>query len=149
MLDQQGSEVVKGSMLVVPVEESVMYVQPIYISAKANSADQGVDATAIPEFKFVVVAFEDEIVMRESLDLALRDVFGGDVGGGVTPPDTGGPSVEIPDEVADLIAAADMALQEADAALRDGDLVGYATKVEEAARLIADAQATLSALTDG
>lgn len=149
LLDQQGSEVVKGSMLVVPVEESVMYVQPIYISAKANSADQGVDATAIPEFKFVVVAFEDEIVMRESLDLALQDVFGGDVGGGVTPPDSGGPTVEIPDEVADLIAAADMALQEADAALRDGDLVGYATKVEEAARLIADAQAALSALSSG
>ncbi|MCK4454227.1 UPF0182 family protein [Candidatus Parcubacteria bacterium] len=66
--DQRGSEVIKGNLLVIPIEESLIYVQPIYLRAEGGK---------IPELKRVIVAHENRIAMEESLDLALADVFGG------------------------------------------------------------------------
>ena len=66
--DQRGSEVIKGNLLVIPIEESLIYVQPIYLRAEGGK---------IPELKRVIVAYENRIAMEETLDLALADVFGG------------------------------------------------------------------------
>jgi hypothetical protein len=149
LLDQQGSEVIQGNMLVVPIEESVLYVQPVYISADAAATTAGTDATALPEFKFVIVVFGNTIVMEESIDLALTRIFGE----GATPeppPDDGEPPPdgEVPDTVADLIARANTLLEEADAALRDGDLATYAQKVQEAAALIQQANDLITGLEE-
>ena len=67
MLDQQGSSVIKGNLFVVPINQSVLYYQPIYLQGEQNP---------LPEFKFVVVVFQDRIIMAESLNLALEGVFG-------------------------------------------------------------------------
>ena len=67
MLDQQGSSVIKGNLFVVPINQSVLYYQPIYLQGEQNP---------LPEFKFVVVVFQDRIIMAESLTLALEGVFG-------------------------------------------------------------------------
>ncbi len=74
LLGQEGSEVIQGNMLVVPIEESILYVQPIYISARQEGG--GLNTTALPEFKRVVVVFGNEIIMRETLAEALTVVFG-------------------------------------------------------------------------
>ena len=66
--DQRGSEVVRGNLLVIPIEESLIYVQPIYLRAEGGK---------IPELKRVIVAYENRIAMEETLDLALATVFGG------------------------------------------------------------------------
>ncbi|HSR46186.1 MAG TPA: UPF0182 family protein [Acidimicrobiia bacterium] len=139
LLGQEGSVVIQGSMLVVPIEDSVLYVQPIYL--------QGEDrASALPEFKRVVVVFDDRIVMRETLDEAMSAIFEGYVvpgGDTVTPPGTGDDLV-VPSDVADLLRQADAAFAEAQAALSAGDLGGYQAKIDEAQQLIGEAIELLS-----
>lgn len=64
---QRGSEVIRGSLLVIPIEDSLLYVQPLYLSA----SDRG----GLPELRRVIVAYENNVVMEENLDLALRRLF--------------------------------------------------------------------------
>lgn len=66
--DQGGSEVIRGDLLVIPIEEALLYVQPLYLQAEGGR---------IPELKRVVVAYQNRVVMRETLDAALADLFGG------------------------------------------------------------------------
>jgi hypothetical protein len=66
--NQRGSEVIRGSLLVIPIEKSLLYVQPLFLAA---------DKAGLPELKRVLVAFGDEVVMEENLDLALQRLFGG------------------------------------------------------------------------
>jgi len=65
--DQRGSEVIRGELLVIPIEESLIYVQPLFLRASGGS---------IPEMKRVVVASGDRVVMGETLDQALDAMFG-------------------------------------------------------------------------
>jgi uncharacterized protein len=69
--DQRGSEVIRGDLLVIPIEESVMYVQPLYLRAQGGR---------IPELKRVVVAYQNRVVMQETLEGALTELFGGTSG---------------------------------------------------------------------
>ena len=64
---QQGSRVIWGTLLVIPVNESLIYVRPLYLLSPEGR---------IPELKRVVVAYKDRIVMRETLTLGLVDIFG-------------------------------------------------------------------------
>src|SRR5438094_4760919 len=72
--DQRGSEVIRGHLLVIPIEESLIYVQPLYLRAEGGR---------IPEMKRVVVAHENQVVMEETLEAGLTRLFGG--GGAVEP----------------------------------------------------------------
>ena len=65
---QRGSEVIRGSLLVIPIEKSLLYVQPLFLAA---------DKAGLPELKRVIVAFDDRVVMEENLELALQRLFGG------------------------------------------------------------------------
>lgn len=64
---QEGSTVLRGNLIVVPVEDSLMYVEPIYLQAD--------NPNSLPEMKRVIVAYQEQIVMEETLDLALRKIF--------------------------------------------------------------------------
>jgi len=68
--DQRGSQVIKGNLLVIPIEKSLLYVQPIYLKAEGGR---------IPELKRVIVACENKIAMEKTLDLALERIFSGKV----------------------------------------------------------------------
>tara|TARA_B100001964_G_scaffold235399_1_gene295429 strand:- start:799 stop:3543 length:2745 start_codon:yes stop_codon:yes gene_type:complete len=65
--DQRGSKVIQGTMLVIPIEESLIYVRPLYLKA---------DAGKIPELKRVIVGYEDRIAMESTLEKALAKIFG-------------------------------------------------------------------------
>lgn len=67
--NQHGSEVIRGSMLVIPIEKSLLYVQPLYLAAA--------DKAGLPELRRVIVAYGDEVVMEENLELALERLFAG------------------------------------------------------------------------
>ena len=67
---QRGSEVIRGSMLVIPIEKSLLYVQPLYLAA---------DKAGLPELRRVIVAYGDQVVMEQTLELALQRIFGGRV----------------------------------------------------------------------
>jgi hypothetical protein len=64
--NQQGSQVIQGTLLVIPVEEALLYVRPLYLRASGGR---------IPELNRVIVAYRDRIVMAESLDAALDRIF--------------------------------------------------------------------------
>lgn len=64
---QGGSEVIRGNLLVVPIEDTVLYVEPIYIESSNESS--------LPEVKQVVMAYEDNIVMEENFDKALDKIM--------------------------------------------------------------------------
>jgi hypothetical protein len=64
--NQQGSEVIQGALLVIPIEESLLYIRPLYLRAAGGR---------IPELKRVVVAYQNSIVMEETLDAALTRLF--------------------------------------------------------------------------
>jgi len=69
--DQRGSQVIQGTLLVIPIENSLIYVQPLYLRA---------DTGKIPELKRVVVAYENKIAMEETLERALARIFGESAG---------------------------------------------------------------------
>jgi len=65
--NQRGSEVIRGSMLVIPIEKSLLYVQPLFLTA---------DKGGLPELRRVIVAYGDQVVMEDTLELALQRIFG-------------------------------------------------------------------------
>jgi uncharacterized membrane protein (UPF0182 family) len=65
--NQQGSSVELGTLLVIPIEESLIYVQPLYLRA---------DSGSIPELKRVIVAYENQIAMQPTLEEGLAQIFG-------------------------------------------------------------------------
>src|ERR1043166_4729830 len=73
--NQQGSEVIQGTLLVIPIEESLLYIRPLYLRAAGGR---------IPELKRVVVAYQNRIVMEETLDASLARLF--PTGGAPPPP---------------------------------------------------------------
>ena len=64
--DQRGSQVNQGALLVIPIEESLLYVRPLYIRAEGGK---------IPELKRVIVAYENQIAMEETLEESLNRIF--------------------------------------------------------------------------
>ncbi|HJS44473.1 MAG TPA: UPF0182 family protein [Gemmatimonadales bacterium] len=65
--DQGGSQVIRGNLLVIPIEESLIYVMPLYLRAQGGR---------IPELKRVVVAYQNRVVMEETLEEGLSALFG-------------------------------------------------------------------------
>lgn len=63
---QRGSNVIRGDLLVIPINNSILYVEPVYLQAETSK---------MPELKRVIVAYQDIIVMKESLELAIKAIF--------------------------------------------------------------------------
>ena len=132
-----GSKVIKGDLFVVPIEESVIYFQPIYLEEEGG---------AFPEFRRVAVVFGDRVEWADSLDGALELVFGPadvDVDEPVAPPATGDDST-----LGELIAEADTAFDNANAALESGDLAGYQRWVDQAERILQEIAALVDDTTE-
>ena len=120
LLDQQGSSVIKGNLFVVPINQSILYYQPIYLQGEQNP---------LPEFKFVVVVFQDRIIMEESLSAALASVFGGDFAT-ENIEDTEGESA------LELLQKATDAFEKAQLELQNGNLGLYQNLVEQAQQYV-------------
>ncbi|MCX5908141.1 MAG: UPF0182 family protein, partial [Deltaproteobacteria bacterium] len=68
--NQRGSQVIRGNLLAIPIEKSILYIQPLYLAAEKGQ---------LPELKRVIVAFGSTMAMEENLELALQQIFGGDL----------------------------------------------------------------------
>ena len=130
--DQQGSEVIQGTLLVIPIEEALLYIRPLYLRASGGR---------IPELKQVIVAYQNEIAMEETLDRALSRLFG--PGAGAPPQRTlpvgllasaaaPGPEPGDPDEEpGGLVSQAADHYRRALRAQRDGDWAQYGEEIEQ------------------
>jgi len=123
---------------VVPVDESVLYVQPVYLEA-----EQG----GLPEFRRVVVVHGDDIEWDDTLDGALAKIFGTDDSPAPPPEEddqgaaspTGEEQAPLPSTVQELLSDASDAFDQANEALRSGNLAEYQRLVDRAAQLIQQA----------
>jgi uncharacterized protein len=139
--DQAGSDVIRGNLLVIPVENSILYVQPLFLESPQAQ---------IPQLERVVLVMGDRTVMDSTLSAALARLIGAeDLGeleeeeerepvgedGAVDGPDTGEA------DIAELVRQAIEAFRAADDALAAGDLGEYQRQIDRAQRLIEDAAA--------
>jgi uncharacterized protein len=74
--NQQGSQVIWGTLLVIPIDESLLYVRPLYLRSPEGR---------IPELKRVIVAYQSRIVMADTLTQGLAQIFGQDVSSALPP----------------------------------------------------------------
>jgi uncharacterized membrane protein (UPF0182 family) len=151
LLSGQGSQVELGNLLVVPLNNSLLYVRPLYVQAKT--------ANGVPEIRRVVATIGDQIVVGNTLAEALQKLFPGtDVntqeGAAEQPPD-GEPTEPAtpPDGESDAGSLIQQALElfgEADSALKEGgasSLSDYQEKIDEAHDLIEQASKSLGVET--
>jgi uncharacterized protein len=119
--NQQGSRVLKGSLLAIPIDQSLIYVMPLYLASEQGGA--------LPELRRVVVVYGNQIAMEPSLELSLQRIFGGQLR-----PDTptvrpttsaAAPLGAVEGAVMDEIQRAWDSWQKAQEALRRGDWAAY------------------------
>jgi hypothetical protein len=133
--DRAGSRVIRGDLLVIPIQRSLLYVQPVYLQAEGGR---------IPELKRVVVAYENRVVMEETLDAALARLFGG----GATPPPPRADTVvaEPPSApeagLRELAAEAFRRYQAALQAQREGDWARYGEEIRRLGTVLERLQAS-------
>jgi uncharacterized membrane protein (UPF0182 family) len=141
---QQGSEVILGNLLVIPIDESLLYVQPLYLQS---------EQTQLPQMKRVIVFYrapEPEggdgnarqvVAMRPTLGEALIAAFGEtfdtgnesggtDTGTGGTGGATGGQAGDLSAEARELIARANREFSAAQTALQAGDFAEYGLRID-------------------
>lgn len=118
--DQGGSRVLRGSLLVIPVEKSLFYVQPLYLEASGGG---------LPELKRIIVAYENSIVMEENFELALVKIFGGRVSS-ISKEEQGVSPVKEKLEHKALIRETRENFNMAQEALKRGDWAGYGEKIK-------------------
>jgi uncharacterized membrane protein (UPF0182 family) len=130
--NQQGSQVLRGNLLVIPLEDAILYLQPLYIQAQSNP---------LPELKRIIVASTDSVVMSDRLDAALTALGqgrSGEVLAAATPQAQAQPPpvAATPGSSADLAGAARDHLRAAEAAAGRGDWTTYGTEMTSVHQLL-------------
>jgi uncharacterized membrane protein (UPF0182 family) len=117
--DQRGSRVIRGNLIVIPIENSFMYVEPVYLTA---------EGTNIPQLIRVIVVSGDKVVMQPTLDQALVAVFGG-------PQQQMQPTTTTPRKQQSLERAR-LQFQEAEKAMQQGDWEKFGKAMGELKQLL-------------
>lgn len=130
--NQQGSNVTRGNLLVIPINRSILYVEPLYIQA-----EQG----RIPELKKVIVSYENKIVMDNNLESGLEKIFGYSLAGeasAVVDPSledvkaiaAGAPGKAISSSIRNLASSAMKHFNQAQQYLKEGNWAKYGEELE-------------------
>ncbi|MEA2506638.1 MAG: uncharacterized protein QOH48_1256 [Actinomycetota bacterium] len=130
LLSTGGSTVIFGSQVVLPIDKSILYVQPLFVSA-SNVGN--------PELKRVIIAFNGNTVMRNTLGQALSALFGGNAGQGSQPGQpsgNGGAGGGGGATNQNLIQKADSLYRQAQKALQKGDFATYGRLNRELGRIL-------------
>jgi len=123
--NQEGSEVIRGDIIVVPIQESLLYIEPLYLRQRSSRG-------GLPELKRVIVSYGNRIAMEERLDQALAAIFSFDrsivASMGQTDSTTSSARNTI---VNDLAQRALSQFNQAQDLLRDGDFAGYGISIQQ------------------
>ena len=128
---QRGSRVIRGNLLAIPIENSLLYVEPIFLQAEQSD---------LPELTRVIVAHGDQVVMQPTLEMALAEIFGAEAVARAFP-DIAADEIQ-PEEpsgaagLGDLARQAESVYRRAQERLRAGDWAGYGQAIEELGRLL-------------
>jgi uncharacterized membrane protein (UPF0182 family) len=142
LLGTGGSRVLFGDLLTIPIEDSILYVLPVYVRASGESA--------VPELELVLVVNGSTVTLAGSLDEAIAAATGaapGDPGQPGEEPPTGGGTIE--ERIQQLLADAVEHFQLADDALRAGDLATYQEELAQAESLVEEANRLAAAAASG
>lgn len=124
---QKGSIVLRGNTLIVPIDQSLMYVEPIYLQSDND--------TSIPEVKRVIVLYEDYLVMEETLEKSLAKIFKAELDDTKKQIDdldnTNGDRVDLVGTNSELIIQANEIFEKADEAARNGDWSTYGESMKD------------------
>ncbi len=124
--NQRGSQVIRGNLLVIPIDQAILYVEPIYLQAEASQ---------LPELRRVIVAYGNRIAMEETLAQSLARVMGvAPAAEGPPPSETAQPPVE--GSVSDLIDRADSHYQAGQECLKAGDWTCYGTEMDALGQIL-------------
>ena len=114
--NQMGSRVIRGNLLVIPIEDSILYVSPLYLRAEQGQ---------LPELKRVIAAYGDRVVMKETLAEALSALFETDVaprGASLGTPLAATPAAQAHDALDHYNQAIER--------LKSGDWAGFGTELD-------------------
>jgi uncharacterized membrane protein (UPF0182 family) len=127
--NQQGSQVSRGNLLVIPINNSLLYVQPLYLQATEGQ---------LPELKRVIVAYGNRIAMEATLDAALQKIFSGTVS--TVKVETSALSVKEPQvEVLTISDLAKIALEHysnAENAIKNGNWTKYGNELDQLKKIL-------------
>jgi uncharacterized membrane protein (UPF0182 family) len=118
--------VIWGSLLVIPIEQSLVYVQPLYIAAQSGG---------VPELKRVIVAYGNSIVMEENLEKSLNSIFGRSF---EPLQEAKTQNTTVQTDIKGLIAEAGRQFDNAQQELRRGNWAGYGSAMQKVEQLIKD-----------
>ncbi len=139
LLGQGGSQILFGDFLVIPMSDSFLYIQPVYVRSNQT--------TSVPELKRVVVANGDSVGVGNTLQEALAESVKGQVDSGGGEPGGGGGGNE--QTVNDLLNQALDHFQAAQDALTAGNLALYQSELDQAQRLVEQANELAGQQADG
>jgi uncharacterized membrane protein (UPF0182 family) len=130
--DQRGSQVIQGNLLVIPIEEGLIYVRPLYLRSESGK---------IPELKRVIVAYENQIAMEETLEEAISRIFGAQVAetpgeGAVAAAVSATAAAPVIVSSPNLIRQAGEAYERAIQAQRQGDWAKYGEEIKKLGSII-------------
>ena len=134
--NQQGSQVIQGTLMVIPIEESLIYVRPLYLRAQGGR---------IPELTRVIVAYQNQIVMEPTLEAGLGRLFGAAAPGAPAPTTTPASGTTAPGTSAAPAGAVSPALareaqeayERAIAAQKAGDWAKYGEEIRRLGEILA------------
>jgi uncharacterized protein len=130
LLGTGGSRVLFGDLLTIPIEDSILYVLPVYVRAAGESA--------VPELELVLVVNGSTVTLAGSLPEAIEGSTGADTGEEPAPPDGGGGGT-VEQQIERLLSQAVRHFAAAQEALRNGDLAGYQSELDQAQALVEQA----------
>ncbi len=150
LLDQRGSQVVRGAAQLIPIGNTIFYVRPIYVEGSSAGSTQ----KPLPRWNYVAVTYGENAVLDTTVSSAVKNLIAGTIpiaeqealngnvpsGNGGTPTTTPTTTPSTPSTtpnttpanatVADLLAQAQKASDDANAALKAGDLTGWAEDIQ-------------------
>lgn len=129
--DQRGSQVIQGTLLVIPIEESLLYIRPLYLRG---------ESAKIPELKRVIVAYENNIAMEETLEASIARIFQGETISAEVPTPGVAPPPAAAGAAAALIRQAGEAYDRAVQAQRQGDWATYGEELKKLGALLQQLQ---------
>jgi uncharacterized protein len=166
LLDQRGSQVVRGAAQLIPIGDTIFYVRPIYVEGSTSGSSQ----KPLPRWNYVAVTYGENAVLDTSVSSAVKNLINHTIpiveqealNGNVSPPSDTTPTTPSTTpsttptsqpppnaSVSQLLALAQQASDDANAALKAGNLTEWAADIQRMQGLIAQANRQLEAEGSG